>query len=225
MSLDWTALWLTFKLAALTTLLLIPISTPIALWLAFGRSRFKPVWEALVALPLVLPPTVLGFYLLLMLAPDSALGRWYASLTGGGQLTFSFTGILIASLFYSLPFGVQPLMQAFRQVGQAPLQTAALLGAGSRDQFWRVLLPLSLPGYLVAATLVFAHTVGEFGVILMVGGNIPGVTQVASIAIYDAVENMDYAQAHGLSAVLLLFSFVTLLSVYLLSRRLEQRRG
>ncbi len=225
MSLDWTALWLTFKLAALTTLLLIPLSTPIALWLAFSRSRFKPVWEAIVALPLVLPPTVLGFYLLIALAPESMIGRWYAVLTGGAQLTFSFTGILIASLFYSLPFAVQPLMQAFRQVGLAPLHTAALLGAGRWDQFWRVLLPLSLPGYLVATTLVFAHTVGEFGVILMVGGNIPGITQVASIAIYDAVENMDYFQAHALSLVLLIFSLVTLVGVYVLSRRLELRHG
>ncbi len=225
MSLDWTALWLTFKLAALTTLLLIPLSTPIALWLAFSRSRFKPVWEAIVALPLVLPPTVLGFYLLIALAPESMIGRWYAALTGGAQLTFSFTGILIASLFYSLPFAVQPLMQAFLQVGVAPLHTAALLGAGRWDQFWRVLLPLSLPGYLVATTLVFAHTVGEFGVILMVGGNIPGITQVASIAIYDAVENMDYLQAHALSLVLLIFSLVTLVGVYVLSRRLELRHG
>jgi len=218
MAIDWSPLWLTFKVATLTTLILLLLGTPLALWLAFSRSRWRFLFEAVIALPLVLPPTVLGFYLLIAMAPDSPVGQLYASLFPDRTLPFSFEGVVVASVLYSLPFAVQPLMHAFEQVGEKPLQAAAVLGAGPWTRFWRVLVPLSRHGFLVAATLAFAHTVGEFGVVLMVGGNIPGVTQVASIAIYDHVENMEYDQAHLLSAVLLLFSFSVLALVYRLNR-------
>ncbi|WP_294947527.1 molybdate ABC transporter permease subunit [Sulfurivirga sp.] len=216
---DWTSLWLTFRVAGWTTAILLLLGTPLALWLAFSHSRWRPVWEALVALPLVLPPTVLGFYLLIAMAPDSPVGRLYAALFPDRTLPFSFTGVVVASVFYSLPFMVHPLMQAFEQVGRAPLELAATLGAPRWARWWHVLFPLARRGFWVAITLTFAHTVGEFGVILMVGGNIPGVTQVASIAVYDEVESMNYPAAHALSAVLLVFSFATLWLVYWLNRR------
>ncbi|HID00626.1 MAG TPA: molybdate ABC transporter permease subunit [Piscirickettsiaceae bacterium] len=222
---DWQSLWLTFKVAALTTLILLLLGTPIALYLAFSRSRLRPIWEAVVALPLVLPPTVLGFYLLMAMAPDSPIGQFYGRLFPDQTLPFSFTGVVIASVCYSLPFAVQPLMHAFEQVGRGPLQAAALLGAPKWAQLFQVLFPLARRGFLLAATLTFAHTVGEFGVILMVGGNIPGVTQVASITIYEQVEALQYDRAHALSLVLLLFSFAALLMVYGLNRRWGGRHG
>ncbi len=222
---DWQSLLLTFKVAALTTVILLLLGTPIALWLAFSRSRLRPVWEAVVALPLVLPPTVLGFYLLMAMAPDSPVGQLYARLFPDQTLPFSFTGVVVASVIYSLPFAVQPLVHAFEQVGRGPLQAAALLGAPPLSVFGRVLLPLARRGFLLAGTLTFAHTVGEFGVILMVGGNIPGVTQVASIAIYEQVEALEYGRAHALSAVLLGLSFLSLLLVYGLNRRWSATHG
>ncbi|MEZ5779999.1 MAG: molybdate ABC transporter permease subunit [Paracoccaceae bacterium] len=215
---DLSALWLTLKLAAIVTALLLLFGTPLALWLARSRSRLRPVAEALTALPLVLPPTVLGFYLLLAFNPNAAFGRFWLELTGH-TLTFSFTGLVLASLIYSLPFAVQPLQTAFSALGAAPGETAASLGASPLDAFLTVTLPLSLRGYLTAAVLTFAHTIGEFGVVLMVGGNIPGETRLISIAIYERVETLDYAAAHGLSALLLLFSFAILLGLYILNGR------
>ncbi len=207
---DWQALWLSLQLAGLTTAILLVLGTPLAWWLAHSRWRGRAWLEALIALPLVLPPTVLGFYLLVLLAPDGLLGRWL----GGVQLVFSFPGLVLASVLYSLPFVVQPLQNRFHSLGTAPLETAATLGAGPWQRFRHAVLPLSRDAYLTAAVLGFAHTLGEFGVVLMIGGNIPGVTQVASIAIYEHVEAMDYASAHALSAVLLGLSFAMLLLVY-----------
>lgn len=215
---DLGAVWLTLRLAAVTTAILIVIATPLAWWLARTRSRARPAVEALTALPLVLPPTVLGFYLLVMLGPQTGLGRAWIELTGS-SLTFSFTGLVVASVIYSLPFAVQPLQGAFEAVGRAPMEAAAGLGAGPWDAFFTVAAPLAARGFLVAAVLAFAHTVGEFGVVLMVGGNIPGETRVISIAIYEHVETLDYAAAHRLSLGLLAFSFVTLLAVYAMRGR------
>ncbi len=211
-------IWLTLQLAAVTTLILLVVGTPLAWWLAHTRSRAGPVIEALTALPLVLPPTVLGFYLLLLFAPDSGPGRVWQAITGD-SLSFSFSGLVIASVLYSLPFVVQPLQTAFVAQGRGVLEAAASLGASPLDAFFSVASPLALRGYVTAAVLGFAHTVGEFGVVLMVGGNIPGRTQVISIAIYEQVETLDYAAAHALSAGLLLFSFVVLFLVYALNRR------
>ena len=224
-AIEWTPLWVTVRVATVTTVLLLLIGTPLAWGLAFSRSRWRPLWEAVVALPLVLPPTVLGFYLLVAFAPDSILGRLYAWLVPDQQLAFSFTGVVIASVLYSLPFAVQPLMHAFEQVGRQPMQVAATLGVPPVARFWRVMVPLSRHGFLMAATLGFAHTVGEFGVVLMVGGNIPGVTQVASIAVYDHVEALEYDKAHVLSLILLLFSLAVLTLVYGLNRRWKHRYG
>jgi len=221
---DLGPLWLTCRLAAVTTLVLMLIGTPLAWWLANTRARMRPLVEAVTALPLVLPPTVLGFYLLVLLSPDSAFGGAWIGLTGQG-LTFSFAGLVVASVLYSLPFAVQPLQAAFESVGRGPMQAAASLRAGPWDAFFTVASPLALRGYLTAAVLTFAHTVGEFGVVLMVGGNIPGETRVISIAIYDHVETLDYAAAHALSAVLLAFSFLVLLMVYTLNRRFPVRAG
>lgn len=218
-SADLAAAAVTLKLAALSTLILLVIGAPLAWWLARTRWRGRFLVDAVIALPLVLPPTVLGFYLLIAMAPDSPVGRLYAALFPDRTLPFSFTGVVVASVFYSLPFMVHPLMQAFEQVGRAPLELAATLGAPRWARWWHVLFPLARRGFWVAITLTFAHTVGEFGVILMVGGNIPGVTQVASIAVYDEVESMNYPAAHALSAVLLVFSFATLWLVYWLNRR------
>lgn len=214
---DLTPVWLTAQVAAATTAILILGATPLAFWLARTHCRWRGAIEALVALPLVLPPTVLGFYLLILLGPRGPIGELWQTLGGSGTLTFSFTGLVIASVLYSLPFAVQPLTQAFRAVPTQHLEAAATLGAAPLDQFLSVVLPISARGYLVAATLAFAHTVGEFGVVLMVGGNIPGETQVVSIAIYDQVESLEYTAAHQLSAGLLGFSFLVLLIVYSLN--------
>jgi molybdate transport system permease protein len=210
---------LSLELAAVTVAALLVIATPLAWWLAFTRSRARTVVEAVVAMPLVLPPTVLGFYLLILLGPAGPLGRAWLTLTDD-TLTFSFAGLVVASVIYSFPFAVQPLQAAFEGVGRGPLEAAATLGAGRFEQFWRVASPLAMRGYISAAVLAFAHTLGEFGVVLMVGGNIPGSTKVISIAIYEHVETIEYAQAHVLAAGLLVFSFVVLLSVYTINRRL-----
>jgi len=211
--------WLSLQLATVTVLVLLVIATPLAWWLAFTRRKVGTVVEAVVAMPLVLPPTVLGFYLLVLMAPSGALGGAWLELTDT-TLTFSFLGLVIASVLYSLPFAVQPLQAAFASVGKTPLEAAATLGASPFDTFVHVASPLAFRGYLTAAVLAFAHTIGEFGVVLMVGGNIPGRTRVISIAIYEQVETLDYAQAHVLSAGLLVFSFVVLLSVYTMNRRM-----
>lgn len=217
--LDLGPLWLTLRLAGVTVLVLLLVGTPIAWWLAHTRSRVKTVVEASVALPLVLPPTVLGFYLLVALGPYGVIGGPWASLTGSA-LAFTFTGLVIASCLYSLPFVVQPLQGAFEAVGSGPLEAAWSLRASKWDAFVTVASPLALRGYLTAMVLGFAHTLGEFGVVLMVGGNIPGKTKVISIAIFDHVESLEYEEARILSAGLLLFSFVVLLLVYTVNRRL-----
>jgi molybdate transport system permease protein len=215
---DLGPLWLTLQLAALTTLALIVIGTPVAWWLSQTHSRTKPVIEALTALPLVLPPTVIGFYLLITMSPKAPLGAFFLSVTGQ-TLTFSFTGLVIASMLYSLPFMVQPLQAAFEIIGRAPLEAAASLRAKPLDAFFNVAAPMAFRAYITASVLTFAHTIGEFGVVLMVGGNIPGQTKVISIAIYEHVESINYAEAHVLSAILLAFSFAVLLLVYSLNRR------
>jgi len=211
-------LWLSVQLAAVTTLLLILIGTPIAWWLAQSSSRWKPIVQTTVAMPIVLPPTVMGFYLLILLGPGGAIGSWWLELTGNA-LTFSFSGLVIASCIYSLPFAVQPLATAFESLGRRNLEAAWTLGASRTDAFFSVALPLSMRGYLGAAVLSFAHTLGEFGVVLMVGGNIPGETRVISIAIYDQVESLNYAAAHQLSATLLVFAFIALLAMFVINRR------
>ena len=215
---DISALAITLKLAGMTTLLLLAAGTPFAWWLSRSRWRFKFIIEAVVALPLVLPPTVLGFYLLLLLGPNGPLGRIMERL-GEPSLAFSFTGLVIGSVFYSLPFVVQPLQGAFKAVGRRPTEVAATLRASPLDRFFTVVVPLARPGFLTAAVLGFAHTVGEFGVVLMIGGNIPGKTQVLSIAIYDHVEALEYTQAHWLSGGLLIFSFLLLMTVYGLNKK------
>lgn len=221
---DLQPVWLSIRLAAYTTLILLVAGSLLAWWLAQTKSRLRPVVEAITALPLVLPPTVLGFYLLVLFSPQAPLGFFWKQVAGEG-LAFSFSGLVLASCLYSLPFMVQPLQSAFEGVGREPQEAAAVLGAGPFDRFFNIVLPLSLRGYVVAAVLTFAHTIGEFGVVLMVGGNIPGRTKVISIAIYEHVETIDYAQAHILSAGLLIFSFVVLLAVYLLNRRSTIRAG
>jgi len=217
-------LWLTLRLAAVTTLVLLVLGTAIAWWLARTRSRLKAAVEAVTALPLVLPPTVLGFYLLVVFSPTAPLGGAWVRLTGE-TLTFSFTGLVVASVLYSLPFMVQPLQGAFEAIGRGPLEAAATLRAGPLDAFLTVAAPMALRGYLTATVLTFAHTVGEFGVVLMVGGNIPGTTKVISIAIYEHVETINYADAHVLSGILLAFSFLVLLAVYTLNRRVPVQAG
>ena len=217
--LDLGPVWLSIQLATVTVLVLLVIATPLAWWLAFTRTRARAVIEAVVALPLVLPPTVLGFYLLIVLGPAGAIGRFWVQLTDT-TLTFSFTGLVVASVIYSFPFAVQPLQGAFEAVGRAPLEAAATLGATPMQTFARVASPLALRGYVSAIVLGFAHTLGEFGVVLMVGGNIPGSTKVVSIAVFEHVETISYADAHILSAGLLVFSFVVLLAVYALNRRI-----
>ncbi len=215
---DLTALAITLKLALITTLILLLLGTPLAWWLARSRWRFKFLLEAVVALPLVLPPTVLGFYLLVALGPHGPVGelmQW----TGGTPLAFTFTGLVIGSVIYSMPFVVQPLQAAFTTLGRRPLEVAATLRASPVDRFFTVAIPLARPGFITATVLGFAHTIGEFGVVLMIGGNIPGETRVVSIAIYDHVEGLEYVHAHWLSAGLLLFSFLLLVVVYALNRR------
>ena len=216
---EFTAIWLTAKLAGITTLVLLVLATPLAWWLAHSRHRLKPAVEAITAIPLVMPPTVLGFYLLILFSPDTALGGLWVKLTGS-TLAFSFTGLVIASLVYSLPFMVQPLTAAFAQIGRQPLETAATLGARPWDAWRSTVLPMARSGYLTAAVLTFAHTVGEFGIVLMVGGNLAGETRVISIVIYESVETLNYSQAHALSAGLLMFSFSVLLCVYYSNRQL-----
>lgn len=210
---DLQAIWLTLRLAGITTLILLLIGTPIAWWLARSRAWWKGPIGAVVALPLVLPPSVLGFYLLLAMGPNGPFGQLTQSL-GLGTLPFTFWGLVVASVFYSFPFMVQPLQSAFENIGERPLEVAATLRASPVDTFFSVVLPLSRPGFITACILTFAHTVGEFGVVLMIGGNIPGVSRVASVQIYDYVEAMEYADAHRLAAVMLSFSFLVLLTVY-----------
>ena len=210
---DIQSIWLTVKLASIVTVVLLLLGTPIAWWLARSRSRLKGVLGAVVALPLVLPPSVLGFYLLLAMGPNGPVGQLTRAL-GIGALPFTFWGLVVASVFYSLPFMVQPLQNAFESIGERPMEVAATLGASRLDAFFTVALPLARPGFLTASILTFAHTVGEFGVVLMIGGNIPGVSRVASVQIYDHVEALEYAQAHRMAAVMLAFSFVVLLALY-----------
>lgn len=210
---DLAAIWLTLRLATVVTLILLGVGTPIAWWLARTRSGWKGPVGAVVALPLVLPPTVLGFYLLLAMGPNGPVGQ-FTQYMGWGLLPFSFAGLVIASVFYSLPFVVQPLQNAFEAIGDRPLEVAASLRASPLDTFFSVVLPLARPGFITASILGFAHTVGEFGVVLMIGGNIPDQTRVVSVQIYDHVEAMEYTQAHWLSAGMVVFSFLVLLALY-----------
>ncbi|MBM7062091.1 molybdate ABC transporter permease subunit [Pseudomonas sp. UL073] len=220
---DFAAIWLTIQLASLTTVLLLVVGTPIAWWLAHTSSRLKGPIGALVALPLVLPPTVIGFYLLVSMGPHGFIGQLTQSL-GLGVLPFTFAGLVVGSMIYSLPFVVQPLQNAFAAIGPRPLEVAATLRAGPWDSFFNVALPLARPGLISASILGFAHTVGEFGVVLMIGGNIPDKTRVVSVQIYDRVEAMEYAQAHWLAGGMLVFSFLILLALYS-SRRIKPGWG
>lgn len=217
---DFTALFLTLRLAAVVTVILLIIGTPLAWWLSRTRWRYKFVLEALVALPLVLPPTVLGFYLLIALGPHGPVGGLLQWL-GFQSLAFTFTGLVIGSVFYSLPFVVQPVQSAFSAMGDRPMEVAATLRASPWDRFFSIALPMARPGLITAAVLGFAHTLGEFGVVLMIGGNIPGQTQVLSIAIYDHVEMLEYGHAHWLSGGLLILSFVLLMTVYAVNRKIS----
>ena len=221
---DLQAIWLTLKVAALTTVILGLIGTPIAWWLARTRSWLKTPLGSLVALPIVLPPSVLGFYLLVLMGPNGPVGHLTES-WGLGHLPFTFTGLVVASVFYSLPFMVQPVQNAFEALGQRPLEVASTLRASPLDTFFSVVLPLCKPGLVTGAIMAFAHTVGEFGVVLMVGGNIPNVTRVVSVQIYDHVEAMEYSDAHRLAAVMLSFSFVCLLALHLYNNRSKGGRA
>lgn len=219
---DLQAIWLTVRLAAIVTAILLLLGTPIAWWLARAQTWWKKPIGAVVALPLVLPPSVLGFYLLLVMGPQGPVGHLTQSL-GIGLLPFTFWGLVVASVFYSLPFMVQPLQAAFEELGDRPLEVAATLRASPLDTFFSVVVPQALPGFMTASILTFAHTVGEFGVVLMIGGNLPGVTRVASVQIYDHVEALEYAQAHRVALVMLLFSFLGLLGMYMW--RPQRKRG
>lgn len=212
--LDFSALWVSVRLATMTVIVLLIVGTPLAWWLAHTRVRWRPIVEAAIALPIVLPPTVLGFYILVALGPHGPLGQ-LANLS----LAFTFTGLVIASVFYSMPFVIQPLQGAFEAVGKAPLEAAWSLRASPWDAFLTVISPIALRGYISAIVLGFAHTMGEFGVVLMVGGSIPGQTRVLSTTIFEHVEAMEYGQAHTIAAVLLIFSFLVLLAVYVVNRR------
>lgn len=214
----WQALWLTFKLAGLTALILLVLGVPLAYWLSRARSLGASLVETLISLPIVLPPTVIGFYLLVAFAPDSGFGRAWQALTGTG-LAFTFEGLVIGSLIYSLPFAVQPFVQGFRSVRAELVESSMALGANAWQRFWSIHLPEMRAALLVGTTLSFAHTVGEFGVVLMLGGNIPGETRVASIALYDQTQNLDYATAHAFAALLLAISFNLLLLITWLQRR------
>ncbi len=214
----WQAVWLTLKLASVTTGVLLLLGTPLAWWLATTRSWLKGPVGALVALPLVLPPVVIGFYLLVLMGPKGPVGQLTQSL-GLGLLPFTFAGLVVGSVFYSLPFVVQPLANAFEALGRAPLEAAATLRASPLDTFFSVVLPLCKPAYLTAAVMGFAHTVGEFGIVLMLGGNIPGQTRVLSVQIYDHVEALEYAQAHWLAGGLMVFAFTTLLCLHWLQAK------
>jgi len=217
----WPPIALSLRLAGVTTVVLLIVGTPVAWWLARARGIWAEAVTAVVALPLVLPPTVLGFYLLIALGPDGP-GGWLASLWGAHSLAFTFEGLVIGSVIYSLPFVVQPLRTAFEAIGTRPMEVAATLGASPRDAFWTVAVPLARPGFLTAAILGFAHTIGEFGVILMIGGSIPGETRVLSIAVYEAVETLDWAEAHLLSLGLVGFAFLVVLGVMLAGRTERQ---
>ena len=219
---DLGPLWLSAQLALVTTVVLIVTGAPLAWWLSQSRARLQPVVQAIVAMPIVLPPTVLGFYLLIVMGPNGAIGGWWVELTGD-TLTFSFTGLVIASCIYSLPFAVQPMQNAFEALPRKNLEAAWTLGASKIDAFFSVAVPLSMRGFISAGVLAFAHTLGEFGVVLMVGGNIPGETRVVSIAIYDHVETLDYAAAHQLSLTLILFAFVSLFGMFVVNRRWQAR--
>ncbi len=218
---DWVALQLTLRLALTVTVMLLIIGTPLAWWLSRTRSFWKKPVSALVALPLVLPPTVIGFYLLIGFGPEGPLGRLTQAL-GLGLIPFTYTGLVVASMLYSLPFVVQPLHTAFESLGERPMEVAATLRAAPLDRFFTVIVPLSRSGFLTATVLGFAHTVGEFGVVLMIGGSIPGETRLVSMQIYDHVEAFDYAAAHGLAGFLLLFSFLVLLALYATNPRLRR---
>lgn len=215
---DWIAIFLTLRLATTSTLILLLICTPIAWWLARAESWWKGPIGALVALPLVLPPTVLGFYLLLSLGPNGFIGKLLDNV-GIAALPFTFWGLVVASVFYSMPFVLQPIRGAMEAIGERPLEVAATLRAGPWDRFFTIVLPLAKPGFITAAVMGFAHTVGEFGVVLMIGGNIPGETRVVSVQIYDYVEGLDYASAHRLAGLMIAFSFAVLLSLHLLQRK------
>ena len=221
---DLSALLVTIKLASITTVILVLVGTPIAWWLSQTRFKFKAVIEAIIALPLILPPTVLGFYLLMTLGTNGPIGNFLESL-GGSSIAFTFTGLVVGSVIYSLPFVVQPLQNSFGSIGKQPMEVAATLGASKLDRFFTVAVPLARSGFITASVLGFAHTVGEFGVVLMIGGNIPGETGVLSIAIYDHVEAMEYGQAHVLAGGLLVLSFVMLLVVYTFNRRFSIMRS
>ncbi len=221
MYIDWQPVWLTLKLASSSTLVLLLLGTPLAWWLASSRAWWKELVGSLVALPLVLPPTVLGFYLLLMLGPNGPIGEFTQAL-GLGSLAFTFPGLVVGSVIYSLPFVVQPVRNAFEAVGERPLEVAATLRASPLRRFFTIALPLARPGFLTGAMLGFAHTVGEFGVVLMIGGNIPGETKVLSVAIYDHVESLEWTQAHWLAGGMLIFSFVVVFSMHLLEKRLRR---
>ena len=216
----WTPVGLTLSLASINTLILLLAGTPIAWWLARSNSRYRDVIGALVAMPLVLPPTVLGFYLLIALGPNGP-GGWIASLWGGRTLAFSFTGLVIGSFFYSLPFMIHPLRNGFIAIGTEPLEAASCLGASNWQRFWRVVLPLARPAYITGAVMTFAHTVGEFGVVLMIGGNIPGQTKVIAIALYDYVERLQWAEAHMLSLGMVVFAFVVIAVTLTIDRRVN----
>ena len=218
----WSAIWLTLELATCSTAILLLVGTPLGWWLCRTRVWWKEVAASIVALPLVMPPTVLGFYLLLFLGRDGP-GGWLAGLTGARTLAFSFEGIVLGSVIYSLPFVVQPIRNAFEAMGDRPLEVAATLGARPWDSFWSVALPLARPGLVTATVLGFAHTIGEFGVVLMIGGNIPGETKVLSIAVYELVETLQWRQAHWLSGGMLVFSFAVILSMLLLQKRTGRR--
>lgn len=221
MSIDWQPVWITLKLAGTTTLILLIIGTPIAWWLSRTTAWFKQPLAAVVALPLVLPPTVLGFYLLIMLGPNGPVGQITQAL-GLGTLPFTFAGLVVASVIYSLPFVVQPLQNTFESLGNRPIEVAATLRATPWDRFMTVVVPLARPGFLTAAVLSFAHTVGEFGVVLMIGGSIPGETKVLSVAIYDHVETLEYDQAYMLSGGMLIFSFLVLVVLYIVNGKLSR---
>jgi molybdate transport system permease protein len=221
---EWSAVRITVQLAAVTTVLLLMVGTPIAWALARTRSRLKPVWSALVAMPLVLPPTVLGFYLLLLMGPQGPVGQITQSL-GIGRLPFTFAGLVVASVIYSLPFVVQPLQQAFEAIDERTLEAAATLRASPWDRFFSVALPLARPGLVTASVLGFAHTVGEFGVVLMIGGNIPGTTRVLSVALYDHVEASEFADAHRLAAGMVVFALVVLVTLYAVNRAAREPPG
>lgn len=216
----WTPVSLTLTLATINTLILVVVGTPIAWWLARSRSRYRELAGAIVAMPLVLPPTVLGFYLLIALGPNGP-GGWIAGLWGGRTLAFSFTGLVIGSMLYSLPFMVQPLRNGFATIGDDPLEVASSLGASNWQRFWRVALPLARPGYITGAVMTFAHTVGEFGVVLMIGGNIPGQTKVIAIALYDHVERLQWAEAHVIALGMVIFAFVVIAVTLTIDRRIN----